>query len=107
MSELGEFLRDKRASIAPEQVGLPPVGNPRRVAGLRREEVAQLAAMSVDQYTRLELGRVTRISDEVLNGIAHALLLTEAEQAYLRQLMVPHNRIAEESGEKKGGVFGG
>ncbi|WP_405161711.1 helix-turn-helix domain-containing protein [Nocardia sp. NBC_01499] len=100
MSEFGEFLRVKRASITPAQVGLPPVGNPRRVAGLRREEVALLAMMSVDHYTRLELGRVTRVSDDVLGGIARALLLTEAEQTYLRQLMVPHNRIAAESGKK-------
>ncbi|MFI6172593.1 helix-turn-helix domain-containing protein [Nocardia sp. NPDC051052] len=95
MSELGEFLRAKRASIAPERVGLAPVGNPRRVSGLRREEVALLAAMSVDQYTRLELGRVTRVSDQVLDGIARALLLTEAEQSYLRRLMVPHNGIGQ------------
>ncbi|MFC9436492.1 helix-turn-helix domain-containing protein [Nocardia sp. NPDC057030] len=107
MSQLGEFLRAKRASIAPEQVGLTPVGNPRRVSGLRREEVAQLAALSVDQYTRLELGRVTRVSDDALRRLARALLLTEDEQAYLRLLMLPHNGIAGVSGTKKGGVFGG
>ncbi|MFE9580316.1 helix-turn-helix domain-containing protein [Nocardia sp. NPDC006044] len=107
VSRLGEFLRAKRASIAPEQVGLAPVGNPRRVSGLRREEVAQLAALSVDQYTWLELGRVTRVSDDALCRIARALLLTEDEQAYLRLLMLPHNRIAGEADTKKGGVFGG
>ncbi|NUR61965.1 MAG: helix-turn-helix domain-containing protein, partial [Catenulispora sp.] len=68
VSELGEFLKSKRGAITPESVGLPAVGNPRRVSGLRREEVAQLAAMSVDHYTRLEQGRVTTASDSVLNG---------------------------------------
>jgi transcriptional regulator with XRE-family HTH domain len=89
VSELGDFLKSKRAAIAPESVGLPAVGNPRRVAGLRREEVAQLAAMSVDHYTRLEQGRVTTASDSVLNGIATALRLTEAERSYLHILAQP------------------
>ncbi|CAM4514323.1 helix-turn-helix transcriptional regulator [Nocardia ninae] len=104
VSELGEFLRGKRASIAPEQVGLPPVGNPRRVSGLRREEVAQLAGLSVDQYTRLELGRVTHVSDEVLAGIARALLLTEEEVSCLRRLgsrhRLPHNETAQDPDKK-------
>ena len=89
MSELGEFLKSKRAAIAPESVGLPAVGNPRRVRGLRREEVAQLAMMSVDHYTRLEQGRVTTASDSVLNGIATALRLTDAERTYLGILAQP------------------
>ena len=89
VSELGDFLKSKRAAIAPESVGLPAVGNPRRVAGLRREEVAQLAAMSVDHYTRLEQGRVTTASDSVLNGIATALRLTDAERSYLHILAQP------------------
>ncbi|MER5781505.1 helix-turn-helix domain-containing protein [Streptomyces mobaraensis] len=86
MSELGDFLKAKRAQIAPERVGLPAVGNPRRVPGLRREEVAQLAAVSVDHYTRLEQGRVAAASDTVLTALARALLLTEDEHAYLRLL---------------------
>ena len=89
MSELGEFLKSKRSAIAPESVGLPAIGNPRRVSGLRREEVAQLATMSVDHYTRLEQGRVTTASDSVLNGIATALRLTDAERDYLRILAQP------------------
>ncbi|KAB7846384.1 helix-turn-helix domain-containing protein [Streptomyces mobaraensis] len=86
VSELGDFLKVKRAQIAPERVGLPAVGNPRRVPGLRREEVAQLAAVSVDHYTRLEQGRVAAASDTVLTALARALLLTEDEHAYLRLL---------------------
>ncbi|WP_229859042.1 helix-turn-helix domain-containing protein [Streptomyces poonensis] len=87
MSELGDFLKAKRAQITPEQVGLPPVGNPRRVTGLRREEVAQLAAVSVDHYTRLEQGRVATASDNVLVGLARALLLTDDELTYMRLLV--------------------
>jgi transcriptional regulator with XRE-family HTH domain len=86
VSELGDFLKAKRAQIVPARVGLPAVGNPRRVAGLRREEVAHLAAVSVDHYTRLEQGRVTAVSDNVLAGLARALLLTADEHAYLRLL---------------------
>ncbi|GAA2007831.1 helix-turn-helix transcriptional regulator [Catenulispora subtropica] len=97
MSKLGEFLKSKRAATAPESVGLPSVGNPRRVSGLRREEVAQLAAMSVDHYTRLEQGRVTTASDSVLNGIATALRLTEAERTYLGILAQPPARPRKEA----------
>ncbi len=89
MSELGEFLKAKRAAITPEEVGLPAIGNPRRVSGLRREEVAQLAAVSVDHYTRLEQGRVTSASDNVLTGIAAALRLTDDERAYLQLIARP------------------
>ncbi|WP_407563808.1 helix-turn-helix domain-containing protein [Streptomyces sp. 184] len=89
MSQLGDFLRAKRAQIPPGQVGLPAVGNPRRVTGLRREEVARLAAVSVDHYTRLEQGRVTTASDGVLAALARALLLTEDEHAYVRLLARP------------------
>ncbi|MEU0741379.1 helix-turn-helix transcriptional regulator [Streptomyces sp. NPDC006134] len=81
---LGEFLKAKRAGVSPEDVGLPDSGRPRRVPGLRREEVAQLADVSVDYYTRLEQGRTTQASDAVLSGIAKALRLTPAEWEYLR-----------------------
>ena len=104
MSELGDFLKSKRAAIAPESVGLPAVGNPRRVRGLRREEVAQLAAMSVDHYTRLEQGRVTTASDSVLNGIASALRLTEAERTYLHILAQPPTRSRNAGGQAEGGT---
>ncbi|WP_328290696.1 helix-turn-helix domain-containing protein [Nocardia aurantiaca] len=87
MSELGEFLKAKRAAVSPEAVGLPAVGNPRRVPGLRREEVALLASVSVDHYTRLEQGRVSAASENLLAGIARALRLTAAEHEYLRMLV--------------------
>jgi transcriptional regulator with XRE-family HTH domain len=102
VSELGEFLKKKRAAIAPESVGLPAVGNPRRVRGLRREEVAQLAAMSVDHYTRLEQGRVTTASDSVLSAIAGALRLTEAERTYLGILAQPPTRARAAGGGAAG-----
>ncbi|WP_297617115.1 helix-turn-helix domain-containing protein [Nocardia sp.] len=87
MSELGDFLKAKRATVSPKDVGLPAVGNPRRVKGLRREEVALLAAVSVDHYTRLEQGRVSAASDNLLAGIARALRLTDEEHEYLRMLV--------------------
>jgi hypothetical protein len=87
--ELGDFLRAKRATISPQQVGLPAVGRPRRVPGLRREEVALLADVGVDHYTRLEQGRATGASDAVLTSIGRALRLTEDEQAYLLALAKP------------------
>ncbi|MBS2532342.1 helix-turn-helix domain-containing protein [Catenulispora sp. NF23] len=104
MSELGDFLKSKRAAIAPESVGLPAVGNPRRVRGLRREEVAQLATMSVDHYTRLEQGRVTTASDSVLNGIATALRLTDAERTYLHILAQPPTRSRNSGDQAEGGT---
>jgi hypothetical protein len=58
LTEPGEFLKARRAELSPRAVGLPETGAPRRVPGLRREEVAQLAAISVDYYTRLEQGRL-------------------------------------------------
>ncbi|MFB7723503.1 helix-turn-helix domain-containing protein [Nocardia sp. NPDC056100] len=87
MSELGEFLKAKRAAISPADVGLPAIGNPRRVKGLRREEVALLASVSVDHYTRLEQGRVAAASENLLTGIATALRLSAAEHEYLRMLV--------------------
>jgi hypothetical protein len=89
VSELGEFLRAKRAAISPQKVGLPAVGRPRRVPGLRREEVALLADVGVDHYTRLEQGRTTSASDAVLISIGQALRLNEDEQAYLLALARP------------------
>ncbi|MEU4896074.1 helix-turn-helix transcriptional regulator [Streptomyces sp. NPDC044780] len=102
MSELGDFLKAKRAAISSEQVGLPPAGNPRRVSGLRRDEVAQLAAISVDHYTRLEQGRVTSASDSVLANLAHALKLTEDEHRYLRLLIAPRPSRSAPTGRHSG-----
>jgi transcriptional regulator with XRE-family HTH domain len=82
-----DFLISRRAKISPEQAGLPAYGGGnRRVAGLRREEVALLAGVSIDYYVRLERGRAAGASDSVLEGIARALQLDEAERAHLFDL---------------------
>ncbi|MFB6609024.1 helix-turn-helix domain-containing protein [Agromyces sp. NPDC056379] len=85
-SEVREFLRTRRARITPEQAGLPAYGGNRRVPGLRREEVAMLAGVSVDYYTRLERGTLTGASDTVLDALARALQLDDAESAHLFDL---------------------
>ena len=85
-NEIRDFLVSRRARITPEQAGLPVYGGNRRVAGLRREEVALLAGVSIDYYTRLERGRASGASDSVLEGIARALHLDEAERAHLFDL---------------------
>jgi transcriptional regulator with XRE-family HTH domain len=84
--EIRDFLTSRRARITPEQAGLPAYGGNRRVAGLRREEVALLAGVSIDYYTRLERGRAPGASESVLEGIARALQLDEAERAHLFDL---------------------
>jgi transcriptional regulator with XRE-family HTH domain len=84
--EMREFLTSRRAKIAPEQAGLPTFGGTRRVPGLRREEVALLAGVSVDYYTRLERGNVSGASETVLEALARALQLDEAERAHLFDL---------------------
>lgn len=83
--DLGAFLRAQRARVEPSTVGLP-AGGDRRVAGLRREEVAVLAVVSADYYTRLEQGRERNPSAQVLNGIAHALRLDPDARAHLFRL---------------------
>ncbi|MFT0849103.1 helix-turn-helix transcriptional regulator [Actinomycetaceae bacterium L2_0104] len=83
--EVREFLTTRRARILPEQVGLP-TGTNRRVKGLRRSEVAALAGISVEYYTRLERGAIGHASPEVLDGLAKALLLDDAERAHLFDL---------------------
>ncbi|QKW06595.1 helix-turn-helix domain-containing protein [Streptomyces sp. NA04227] len=88
-AELSEFLRSRRARLKPEDVGLPSYGRRRRVPGLRREELAQLAGVSVAYYTRLEQGNGRNVSGEVLNAIARALRLTDAEHAHLLHLTKP------------------
>lgn len=87
-SGIGDFLRSRRARIRPEEVGLPAHGR-RRVPGLRREEVAQLAGVSVDYYIRLEQGRGTSVSDAVLDAVARVLRLDETERDYLRSVARP------------------
>ncbi|MGW5325654.1 helix-turn-helix domain-containing protein [Streptomyces sp. NPDC004014] len=88
-AELSEFLRSRRARLRPEDVGLPDFGRRRRVPGLRREELAQLAGVSVAYYTRLEQGNGRNVSAEVLDSIARALRLTDAEHAHLTHLAKP------------------
>lgn len=85
-TELGEFLRARRARLRPEDVGLPDYGGRRRVPGLRREELAQLAGVSAGYYARLEQGLSPNASDAVLDAIARVLRLDETERAHLHHL---------------------
>ena len=88
MTEFGEYLRRRRAELQPADVGLPDTTF-RRVQGLRREEVAQLAGVSTDYYTRLEQGRDLSPSDAVVDALARALELDDAGRAHLRHLAHP------------------
>jgi transcriptional regulator with XRE-family HTH domain len=85
--EIRDFLASRRAKISPEQAGLPTYGGKRRVPGLRREEVSMLAGISVEYYTRLERGNARGVSESVLEGIARALQLDDAERAHLIALV--------------------
>jgi transcriptional regulator with XRE-family HTH domain len=85
-SEIREFLSSRRARINPKQAGLPVYGANRRVPGLRREEVALLAGVSVDYYTQMERGNLGGVSDSVLDALAVALQLDEAERSHLFNL---------------------
>ncbi len=85
-SEVKEFLTTRRARITPDAAGLPAFGGNRRVPGLRREEVALLSGMSVDYYTRLERGDLSGVSPGVLDSLARALHLDDAEAAHLHDL---------------------
>ncbi len=80
---MAEFLRARRGGIGPAEVGLPTGPGPRRAPGLRREELAALAGVSVDYYTRIEQGRETAPSDAVLDALARALRLSDDEHAHL------------------------
>ncbi|CAN5437957.1 helix-turn-helix transcriptional regulator [soil metagenome] len=82
-NEVREFLSSRRARINPEQAGLPAYGGNRRVEGLRREEVAMLAGVSVDYYVRMERGSLAGASESVLDSLASALQLDEAERDHL------------------------
>ena len=92
-NEVRGFLTSRRARLSPEQVGLT-AGGERRVPGLRREEVAQLAGVSPDYYTRLERGRIQGASDSVLTALSEALRLDDVERAYLFALA--HGPLAAE-----------
>jgi transcriptional regulator with XRE-family HTH domain len=89
--ELGQFLQSRRARLRPDEVGLPSFGR-RRVPGLRRQELAQLAGVSVDYYVRLEQGRAGQPSAEVVEAIARALRLDDDELAHLHDLGRPTRR---------------
>jgi transcriptional regulator with XRE-family HTH domain len=93
-NEIREFLTSRRARITPELAGLPAYGSNRRVSGLRREEVALLAGISVEYYTRLERGNAAGVSDSVLDGLARALQLDEAERAHLVHLVRTTSTVA-------------
>ena len=93
-NEIRQFLTSRRAGISPEQAGLPTYGGNRRVPGLRREEVALLAGVSVDYYTRLERGNLHGASEVVLDALARALQLDEAERGHLFDLARAANTAA-------------
>ena len=85
--DLRDFLSTRRARLTPEQAGLPVFGGNRRVSGLRREEVAALAGVSIEYYIRLERGNIGEVSDSVLDAVAHALQLDDAERDHLYRLV--------------------
>jgi transcriptional regulator with XRE-family HTH domain len=85
-TEIREFLSSRRARITPEQAGLPAYGGHRRVKGLRREEVCLLAGVSIDYYVRMERGNLAGVSDVVLESLARALALDDAERDHLFDL---------------------
>ncbi|WP_336697750.1 helix-turn-helix transcriptional regulator [Curtobacterium sp. USHLN213] len=86
-TELRDFLVSRRARLTPQDAGILPFGGRRRVPGLRREELAHLAGVSVDYYTRFERGRTKGVSAEVVEAIARALQLNEVEREHLRNLV--------------------
>src|SRR3974377_2237673 len=107
-AQVREFLVSRRRRLSPQRAGLPAYGGNRRVKGLRREEVALLAGVSIDYYVRMERGNLTGASEAVLDGIAGALQLDEAERAHLFDLAraarpaPPRQRRARTSGVTDG-----
>jgi len=93
-TEVREFLSSRRARLTPQQAGLPAYGGNRRVPGLRREEAAMLSGLSVDYYIQLERGRLKGVSESVLNAVANALQLDDAERAHLFDLAHAANTSA-------------
>jgi len=93
-TELGRFLRTRRAGVRPADVGLPAGTGTRRTPGLRREELATLAGVSIDYYTRLERGKETRPSPAVVDALARALLLDDEEHEFFRALAAQAARRA-------------
>jgi transcriptional regulator with XRE-family HTH domain len=99
-SALAEFLRTLRTRATPGSLGVSPHAGRRRVPGLRREELAQLAGLSVSYYTSLEQGRATHASPEVLRAIARAMRLDEFEEIYLLELGDTHRRAGRQRRRK-------
>lgn len=91
---LGDFLRARRDRLSPAQAGMRAFPGARRVPGLRREELAVLAGASADYYSRLEQGRQSIVSSEVLDALARALRLDDVERAHLHDLAAPAPRRA-------------
>src|SRR5687767_9623863 len=91
-NEVRDFLTTRRARLTPERAGLPRYGRQRRVSGLRREEVALLAGISVEYYTRLERGNARGVSEDVVDSVSRALQLDEAEHAHLTDLIRTANQ---------------
>jgi transcriptional regulator with XRE-family HTH domain len=99
-NQLGEFLRARRARLSPADVGLPSGLGPRRTPGLRREELAAVAGVSIDYYIRLEQGKETNPSGPVLDGLARALQLNDEERSHLYALA---NQVAGRSARSSSG----
>jgi transcriptional regulator with XRE-family HTH domain len=91
-TEVRDFLTSRRARLTPQDVGLPAHGGQRRVKGLRREEVAILAGVSVEYYNRMERGNLNGVSESVLDSLASALRLDDAERVHLSDLARASNR---------------
>ncbi|MBY6685584.1 helix-turn-helix domain-containing protein [Rhodococcus sp. BP-149] len=91
-SALGAFLRSRRDALTPATAGIAPFPGPRRVPGLRKEELAVLAGLSPDHYSRLEQGRQHTVTDDIVDALSRALRLDEIEDAHLRNLAAPLRR---------------
>lgn len=91
-SGLGAFLRSRRDRLTPSQAGIEPFPGPRRVPGLRKEELAFLAGLSAEHYSRLEQGRQHTVTDDVVEALSRALRLDDVERAHLRDLAAPAGR---------------
>ncbi len=101
-SEIREFLVSRRAKVSPERAGVPNYGRKRRVSGLRREDVALLANVSVEYYTRLERGNAPGVSDEVLDAVSSALQLDDAEREHLFDLVRANaNRVPRRASTRR------
>ncbi|MBM7413328.1 MULTISPECIES: helix-turn-helix transcriptional regulator [Nocardiaceae] len=91
-SALGAFLRSRRDALTPATAGIAPFPGPRRVPGLRKEELAVLAGLSPDHYSRLEQGRQHTVTDDIVDALSRALRLDQIEDAHLRNLAAPLRR---------------